>query len=76
MPRYARYQLSTKEMVDANKGIPTRLSTFGGERPAVTFRSLKNANEAAFYDYLFELRVGGHRLILSAAEMKQAMDSV
>jgi hypothetical protein len=75
MPRYAKYQLSLEEMQKLTEGIPIRLSTFGGDKPPVFAKSLKNQNREAFEDYLLELRVGPYRLILSAAELKQVTEA-
>lgn len=76
MSRWARYQLKQKDRERVNLGEPISLHTFGGNKPTITARSLQYVNPDAWHDHLFELNVGKTRLILSASELLQVLQSV
>lgn len=76
MSRIAKYQLKQVDRERISAGMPIRLNTFGSNKLEIRVKSLQNVNPDAWHDHLFELRVENKRIILSASELLQALQSV
>ncbi len=76
MARRGTITLYQSDREHINNGHPIKIGTFSGTRSFIRCRSLKESDRSGWQNNLFELIVGNEKVIVSAADLKIALDAL